>query len=41
MVEAERAERQLREAAVHAFDLLETENVRLVRAHEALDEVET
>ena len=41
MVEAERAERQLGEQAVNALDFLETENVRLMRAGEALDEIET
>ena len=41
MVEAERAERQLGEQPVNAFDFLETENVRLVRAGETLDEIET
>ena len=41
MVEAERAERQLGEQPVNAFDFLETENVRLMRAGETLDEIET
>ena len=41
MVEAERAERQLGEQPVNAFDFLEAENVRLLRADQALDEIET
>ena len=41
MVEAERAERQLGEEAVNAFDFLETENVGPLRAGQAFDEIET
>jgi hypothetical protein len=41
MVEAERAERQLGKEPIDAFDLLQAEHVRLLRAHEAFDEVET
>ena len=37
----ERAERQLGEQPVNALDFLEAENVRLVRAGETLDEIET
>ena len=41
MVEAERAERQLGEEPVNAFDFLEAENVGPLSAHQAFDEVET
>ena len=41
MVETERAERQLGEQPVNALDFLEAENVRLVRAGEAPNQIET
>ena len=41
MVETERAERQLGEEPVNAFDFLEAENVGPLSAHQAFDEVET
>ena len=40
MIEAERADRQIGEQPVHAFDFLKAKDVRPLRAHETLDQVE-
>jgi hypothetical protein len=37
MIEAERADRQIGEQPVHAFDFLKAEDVRPLRTHETLD----